>query len=125
MQHLDFNIRRPVGLVFLCAFLCAIAGYGLITALPSLLTTQGVNVAFHAVAVAISSVLLFNAWGLWQMQRWALLMLRLILAVNLLLVVFNFFFASVDFLVIFEGALYAGLLIYVLFDETIENACSH
>jgi chromate transport protein ChrA len=125
MQTVDFKTSRPIGLVMLCAFLCVVAGFGLISALPSLLTTQGVNVAFHAIAVSISGILLFNAWGLWQMQRWALFMLRLILALNIFIVMYNFFVTDVDFLVIFEGALYVSLFIYVLFDDTLDNACSH
>lgn len=121
-ESLHHTQKRPAGVVVLAALLTMIAAIGLISSLPALLTTRGIPVAFNAVAVGLSGLLLFNAWGLWTLQKWALLMVRLVLAINVLIVVYNFFVGAVVPVMIFEGVLYAGLLSYTLLDSHLEAA---
>ncbi|MFW5748916.1 MAG: hypothetical protein ACOCYT_04805 [Chloroflexota bacterium] len=113
---------RPIGVILIAALLAVIAIIGLIGSLPALLFSQGLAVAFNAVAVGICGILLFNAWGLWTLQAWALPMVRIVIAFNLFLVLLNFVYGAFGIPTIFEAMLFGGLLAYVLLDEKFEQA---
>lgn len=117
------KVHRPVGVVVLAGLFIIIAGMGLLSAVPALLTAQGIPVAFNAVAVGLSGVLLFIAWGLWTLQRWALYTVRTLLAIDLVLIGYNFIIGGeVTVSVMLEGAFFAGLLLYTFVDAALVRA---
>lgn len=114
--------KRPLGVVMLAAFLALVALYGLSGAIPALATSRGIPVAYRTVAIGVAVLLLFNAWGLWNLERWALQMVRLLLAVNLAILVYNFFVGGFGLIMTFEAMIFAGVLAYTVLDEACRRA---
>lgn len=112
---------RPIGVTFIAGILGLVALYCLVRVTPLLVQVQGPRFGMIAVTFGLAGMVLFNAWGLWTLQRWALTMIRFVLAVNVLMVGFNLLMGTASPYLLFEAAFTVGVLVYTL-DDGVEQA---